>query len=76
MGGHAVRHARGIFWDKQFWTVVGLAVLLVVNKVAGLGLSGADVLAIAGVLAGFVVADIQRDIAYNRKKDGDPGHGQ
>jgi hypothetical protein len=66
-GRITMKHAKPVFWDKQLWTLVGVAVLIVITKVAGLNLSGADDLAIAGVAAAFIVMDIQRDIAHNRK---------
>lgn len=64
--GGALRHARPIFWDKQFWTLVGVVALIVLAKVFSLNLSGSDDLAIAGSAAAFIVMDIQRDIAHSK----------
>jgi hypothetical protein len=62
------RHAHLWWRSQQFRTLVGVVVLIVLNKALGLGLGGSDDVASAGVAAAFIVMDIQRDIQHRPHK--------
>ncbi len=59
---------RAKWWtNHDFWILVGVAVLFVVNGITGMSwLSGAGEIAIAGVAVAFIVVDGVRSAQQHR----------
>lgn len=61
-----VRHVK-VWWSNQhFWTMIGMAVFVILNGMGVFTVSGDAILALGGVTVAYIIFDTLRDMSQNK----------